>query len=325
MLNALYIEDKETYLIDLPSGDYQINGEFVKLNGYKATQMELDRIDDIRPVTSYIFTDRYESASGDVLTCDEHSNMLYDLKSKGYYDEDESYYVFDNIEDEVKYIRFCRKWTPIDISKTIVGDPIPVAVKKTQMSTGNEFVIPCWQLGGKFDDPVCVYSRMSAMIDVVKKTFAELGLKHDGDCDYKSTKDKKVYGYKNDTNLRYWKAFGTYIFSEKHWALRGSQTITGDMKTLLTRYETERKRMREELIAQYNSQFGSFSENEAVRILHLFREDVKNIVTRISSLSVMSKSRSPHHTLQQDALELQRKLDAVLCGEFTSIEQEKEC
>ena len=315
MLKAIFIEDKGTYLIKLSGGEYQIDGKNVLVKGYNGTDTEMTKVDDIRTVSTRTVISHYEHVDGEKYTPSQYASAYDELTSKGSYDEDEGW-SFDDVEDQVNHIRFKRSWKRCTKSVTTISEPVEVAIEKSRIDTGCKWVQPLWLVGSDITDPLCIYRRKTAMIFVVKETLAELGMVHDGDCHYSKTNDKKVYGYRDGSSLRFWTAFNKFAFNDKHWAVVSGDRIKGRMDELIARFEDDRLRMRHELISQFKSHFGSFSEAEAVKILKSFRGELSNTLSQVRDLNVYVRDQSDHRRVCKQLSELQIKLDAALSPEI---------
>ena len=315
MLKAIFIEDKGTYLIKLSGGEYQIDGKNVLVKGYNGTDTEMTKVDDIRTVSTRTVISHYEHVDGEKYTPSQYASVYDELTSKGSYDEDEGW-SFDDVEDQVNHIRFKRSWKRCTKSVTTISEPVEVAIEKSRIDTGCKWVQPLWLVGSDITDPLCIYSRRSAMIFVVKETFADLGMVHDGDCHYSKTNEKKIYGYRDENSLRFWTAFNTFAFNDKHWAVISGDAIKGRMDELVARFKEDRLHMRQELIARFKSHFGSISESDAVNILKNLRGDLSHILGKVQSLKVFVKDRSSHRSTCKSLSDLQSKLDAALSPEI---------
>jgi len=314
MLTVIFVEDKGTYLVNLPRGNYSIDKKLFSFYDHTCPSIELteQEIKNICPIEEKTFFNSYINQENEILSISDYKKQQHELISKGNWDDCSEHYEFDDFEDEINYLRFQREWSGISKTIQIIHDPLPVSIIKSKVNTGCEFIIPKWTTGESIDNPLCTYNFKAAMIDAVKTVFKELGMKRNDDCDYALTKNEKIYSYSNDTNLRFWKAFGSYLFSDKHWIICTSNKIVGEMEVLIKRYKTDVARIRKELIAQYKIAFSDFTKEQAVKVIKTIRNDITDIQRKTNELDVKIKSNRDYNQLRVLLETLASKLDSAL-------------
>lgn len=88
--------------------DFVINGNVVHCSHFT-----VDKIDSLQ-IRHYNYTlVHYQDNEGEILSNSEYRNRIEELISKGDYNEDTEEYDFEDVEDQVAYLRFKRKWVPV--------------------------------------------------------------------------------------------------------------------------------------------------------------------------------------------------------------------
>ena len=291
---ATFIEDQNIYLLKLPYGTFQVNGQTIE----GGQRFEVASIDDVRQVSSRSYVEHYTNTSGKILNTEEFNKQLEKLTSKGNLDEDDGW-EFESLDDEFAYRKFRKEWTAVLKTKYIVGDPMPVAITPTRLETGNPHIISGFTLG---DDPALyTYNRHTACFEIVRNTFKELGMERGGNhLSYHQTAHKKIWANNHHDTLRFVMAFGAYAIGRKWDNLR---TIRGTLDYVTAQYEKDKKELREHITRQYNEHFTE--KDDMLRAIKAVWDDLHEIHRDVAGLDVKVKSSNDHYSVV-------RKLDQLI-------------
>lgn len=142
------------------------------------------------------------------LTVEEWNKKRNELASKGEWDDDREAYVFNELEDEVAWIRFTRSWiTEYTDEPTI--EPVQIEIIEYPVSK-SKYIIPNYKIGSSsIFDVTCTYNCNSS--ELFKERCLEKGLlaaTHENETG-------KVFWLSHTDNFRFAKINGLYCASNE--------------------------------------------------------------------------------------------------------------
>jgi len=312
-VTAIKIEDQDKYLVTFPDGIYSINGNIVNVDQYKLKNhiIQLDKIDNIREVKTQTFLSHYEDVNGNKISLTDYEIELKKLSSKGKQqplsDEEsrQSETVFDNLEDEINYIRFNKTWNLICLNKQFVGDALIIPIETVfKVDTGCPYVKSYFSLWGEVskNSGLYFYQRCAATKEIARSVFQSLGMREEYKCDYKQTENEKIYGGLVDINMHYVTAFGQYIFSGTRFEKIGDDNPSGGLQQMLDLYNKDKEELEKIIKMHYNFKFGRINttEDDCAKFLYM----VNNIILGVNDIEYKSKSRQDFINLKNRMSEL---------------------
>lgn len=245
------VEDKNlTYVRLTKQGSYLIDGEVVTVaNWHDIKEVYVKNVDDIRMVSTYDILTHYQKGE-EIMSIDEHSLKLKKLLENSKYDEDDDVIYFDDLDLEYAYKKFIRDWKEIKKSTQIISDPIQVEKISIRYDSGNKHIKNRFFNGMTKDISLYEYDRESAIKELIAKTFESIGFKFQEEVSYKGTEGKKIW---SGRDIEYTVAFGTYLWGNSNKLyLRNS---VGTLNDMLEKYEQDKRRIRNDIMTKYNSQY----------------------------------------------------------------------
>lgn len=271
-IEAIRIEDKNIFIVNFTSGTYSIDGKIVEIDVYrlKNDKIQLNKIDDIRYVTTNSYVKGYEDAKKNKMSLEEYQAELKRLLSKGkrstYLDDDgnenSSDTKFDNLDDEIEFIRFTKTWSIVKGVRQEISEPIQIpVVSNVTLDTKNPYVTSYFYLNGEVskDSGLYRYNRGYAVVEITKSIFKSLGVEEKVDCSYEQTARQKIYGGIERGSIGYTKAFGHYVFSGTGYDDKNLSSQSGDLKSMLSLYEKDKEKLKDIIKSQYNLCFGKIN------------------------------------------------------------------
>lgn len=250
-VKGVSIEDKDIKVVYLDSGKYLIDGEVVKVEGYRDMKVQVVDASNIRKITENRFVKEY--ACGDErLTVRQYDEQKMILLSKRTYkdDYDEEW---ESLEDEFTYRKFVQTWTPIYTVEQEVSEPLLVQFEKTKYDTGNEYIRNAFLNGDDKCVTLFTYDQEAAWLGIVRECFNDLEMSYQEGLSYSATNNKKVWGNSTSGCIRYVTAFGTYVFND---AWKNPRVLKGTLNDMMKKYENDKTAIRKVIVDGYNNHFG---------------------------------------------------------------------
>jgi len=180
-IEAIKIEDKNIFIVNFTSGTFSIDGKIVEIDVYrlKNDKIQLNKIDNIRYVTTNSYVKGYEDAKKNKMSIEAYQTELKRLLSKGkrdtYLDDDgnenSSATKFDNLDDEIEFIRFTKTWSIVRGVRQEISEPIQIpVVSNVTLDTKNPYVTSYFYLNGEVnkDSGLYRYNRGYAVVGITK-------------------------------------------------------------------------------------------------------------------------------------------------------------
>lgn len=268
----------------------------------------VDSFDNICTVTSINYVGGYlHKSSGNEITVDKYEELVTPLKDKGYMED--GVMEFDNLDDEYAYRKFTQKYQTIRKTKQVVSDPKLIPLVTYQMSTENRYIQSLYALGASNSEgDNYQYNQQQAWENIVRECFTELGMGYVDNISYSQTKNKRVWSNSTHSGIRYVVAFGKYVFNDKYDKKRSH--LRGSLESMKANYEADKKSIREVIISQYNTHFGTIDEGK-FNFAH-FRNELSSIKNKIYSMDYKKKDYSSWSATNTKAHNLLKYLDQYI-------------
>ena len=271
-IEAIKIEDKNIFIVSFTSGTFSIDGKIVEIDVYrlKNDKIQLNKIDNIRYVTTNSYVKGYEDAKKNKMSIEAYQTELKRLLSKGkrdtYLDDDgnenSSATKFDNLDDEIEFIRFTKTWAIVRGVRQEISEPIQIpVVSNVTLDTKNPYVTSYFYLNGEVnkDSGLYRYNRGYAVVEITKYIFKSLGIEEKVDCSCEQTAKEKIYSGIERGKIGFTKAFGHYIFSGTGYNSQDLSNQSGGLESMLSLYEKDKEKLEGIIKSQYNLCFGKIN------------------------------------------------------------------
>ena len=245
------IEDKNIKVVYLDSGKYLIDGEVVKVDGYRDVRVQVIDASNIRKITENRFVKEYVCGN-EKLTLRQYDEQRMILLSKRIHkdDYDEEW---ETLEDEFAYKKFMQMWTAIYTVEQEISEPLLVQFEKTKYDTGCKYIKNAFLNGDDKDSTLFTYDQNVAWLEIVRECFNELEMSYQEGLSYSATNNKKVWGNSTSGCIRFVTAFGTYVFNDL-W--KNPRVLRGTLSDMMKKYESDKTAIRKIIIDGYNNHFG---------------------------------------------------------------------
>jgi hypothetical protein len=204
------------------------------------------------------------------MSIEAYQTELKRLLSKGkrdtYLDDDgnenSSATKFDNLDDEIEFIRFTKTWSIVRGVRQEISEPIQIPiVSNVTLDTKNPYVTSYFYLNGEInkDSGLYRYNRGYAAVEITRYIFNSLGVEERADCGYEQTAKEKIYSGIERGKIGFTKAFGHYIFSGTGYDSQDLSNQSGDLESMLSLYEKDKEKLEDIIKSQYNLCFGKIN------------------------------------------------------------------
>ena len=297
-MKIINIKDLNKKILYLDRGEYLINGKRYSLPNYCNNKIEVEDLKELREINiTTITTGYYDELNQKEISVKEYENIKEKLLSKSYKD-DEYNNCFEDLDDEYKYKKFLK--THKAIYKTIenISDNIELAEEMVKYKTGNKYIESCY-FNEKENEPLLYkYDRGKAYLDIVKNKFNQLGFEFAGNCNYKQTQDKKIWGNSDHSGIAYVTAFGTYIFNDRF----KTSTIRGTLEDMLATYEKDKELIEGIIMRKYNENFAKLNKDKLNQLPDLVNE----LQYRLNKINPKKDSWSDYRLCDEKISQIQK-------------------
>lgn len=246
-----------------------------------------------------------------------HSNAAYYELRKGYQqkafedgDEDNRVVVDREAYELYKQV---KTWTCVSETRKMVCDSslLDFEVIPDQFLSGSIFITNFRPLEAQAEARVWRYDRLGAVTNEILATFKRLGTEHTGNesCSPR-VNDGNSWGNSTHSGWRYLKAWGTYVFEEKHDGLvrdkAREEVGTLDAMQQCEANDRQKIRLRMEHVFRAKHLKHSLSGSS----LHEVTSTLTSLIAKAKGLSTMQKSKTSRHEMIRCLEELQAKLVA---------------
>ena len=288
----LWEQTPTTSYVELPRGVYIIDGERIVLEGYNNKYI-VETPTLIQKESLVTTTTHYESNDDqDTLSKEEYSKQLTALESKGYFDEEDYVYMFNNLDDEYAYKKFINKWKPVIVQEVVLIDQ--KIIIHEDLGQPNPYVLPMKKLNGNLKDTMYQYRRKQHIFNCVKESLA---------------KYNKVLGCEDQ--LQYSKFDGQYttiaIKDLKNYET-GFEVCVDSLEKVLSRYNE----VDEDIKNIIDIYFQAKVELESVVTVKEVLDSLFTIHDNVRSLNVKVKNETHKQTTLTKINDLKTKLEKAV-------------
>ena len=283
------IEDLGITYVKLSFGRYLIDGNLVTVP-YKGDKVQVKNIKDIRPVHSKNVISYYvKQGTKEVITTDEYNTKMIHLENKSKYNS-EGNMVWDSLEDEFNYRKFCKDWDCIFTDVQIIEEPIKVEIENILYDTGNKYIVS-GLINARTEDTLYTYKRESALVFLMEQCFAKLKMERNINAISSDTARTKTWNNSDKGGIRWAVAFGTYIFDKKWDNVHNEY---GTLKDLRKKYNEDKKEIEDIIHRQFYINFGNIDQdnynfNRLLLELYNIKDNTYKLICKKNSLESQRK------------------------------------
>ena len=306
VLKVISIDDLGVNIVELPHGNFLVDGEVVSNTGYNSYnskhQIAAKDVENVRSVITTNTLTEYRSDAGETISPAEFKEQLEAICELA--TEYDGELEWKTLEDEFSYRKFMQNWTPQYKTETGYSEPLLIDRSHIRQDSGNPYIVAGF-LTGRSDVPLYSYSRSNAVASLLAKKFETLGMEFKEGLSYSQTEGKKVWSNSTHSGLEYVTAFGKYIIG-KNLVPKTRGEFKGSFEYLENIYKEDKKWIEDLIQVGYNLHF----RNEAASsvLLGEIHAGVKTCINYVNTMDVKVKSE----TSKRSAIaQLNKLLDSV--------------
>lgn len=312
VLKVISIDDLGVNIVQLPHGNFLVDGEVVSNTGYNSYnnkhQIAAKGVENICAITTRSILTGYvpvvEGITDDILSVEAYNDFIQELKSAADYSDDDGEIVWNNLEGEFAYRKFVSQWKPQYKTETTYSEPLLIDRSHIRQDSGNAYIVAGF-LTGRSDVPLYSYNRSNAVASMLAKKFESLGMEFKEGLSYSQTEGKKVWSNSTHSGLEYVTAFGKYIIG-KNLVPKTRGEFKGSFQYLEKIYKEDKQWIEDLIQVGYNLHFRN-SGASAV-LLSEVSAGVKTCINYVNTMDVKVKSE----TSKRSALaQLNKLLESV--------------
>jgi len=312
VLKVISIDDLGVNIVELPHGNFLVDGEVVSNTGYNSYnnkhQIAAKDVENICAINTRSILTGYvpvvEGITDDILSVEAYNDFIQELKSAADYSDDDGEIVWNNLEAEFAYRKFVAQWKPQYKTETTYSEPLLIDRSHIRQDSGNPYIVAGF-LTGRSDVPLYSYNRSSAVASLLAKKFESLGLEFKEGLSYGATEGKKLWSNSTHSGLEYVTAFGKYIIG-KNLVPKTRGEFKGSFEYLESIYKEDKKWIEDLIQVGYNLHFRN--EGASTVLLGEVYSGLKTCINYVNTLDVKVKSE----TSKRSALmQLNKLLESV--------------
>lgn len=311
VLKVISIDDLGVNIVELPHGNFLVDGEVVSNTGYNSYnskhQIAAKDVENVRSVctrnTLVGYVPTTEGITDDVLSVEGYNDFIN--QSRNSYTEDEDGDKdWNSLDDEFAYRKFVAQWKPKYKEETTYSEPLLIDRSHIRQDSGNPYIVAGF-LTGRTDVPLYSYNRSSAVASLLAKKFESLGMEFKEGLSYSQTEGKKVWSNSTHSGLEYVTAFGKYIIG-KNLVPKTRGEFKGSFEYLENIYKEDKKWIEDLIQIGYNLHF--CNSGASAVLLSEVSAGVKTCINYVNTMEVKVKSE----TSKRSALmQLNKLLESV--------------
>lgn len=312
VLKVISIDDLGVNIVELPHGNFLVDGEVVSNTGYNSYnnkhQIAAKDVENICAITTRSILTGYvpvvEGITDDILSVEAYNDFIQELKSAADYSDDDGEIVWNNLEAEFAYRKFVAQWKPQYKTETTYSEPLLIDRSHIRQDSGNPYIVAGF-LTGRSDVPLYSYNRSNAVASMLTKKFESLGMEFKEGLSYSQTEGKKVWSNSTHSGLEYVTAFGKYIIG-KNLVPKTRGEFKGSLDYLTKIYEEDKKWIEDLIQVGYNLHFRN--EGASSVLIKEVWDGLKTCIAYVNTMDVKVKSE----TSKRSALnQLNKMLESV--------------
>ena len=311
VLKVISIDDLGVNIVELPHGNFLVDGEVVSNSGYNSYnskhQIAAKDVENVRSISTRNILVEYvpvvDDSSNDHMSVEAYNRIKSELKINCTEDEDGDI-DWNDLDSEFAYRKFVSFWKPVYKEEVTYSEPLLIDRSHIRQDSGNPYIVAGF-LTGRSDVPLYSYSRSNAVASLLAKKFESLGMEFKEGLSYSQTEGKKVWSNSSHSGLEYVTAFGKYIIG-KNLVPETRGEFKGSLEYLENLYKEDKKWIEDLIQVGYNLHF----RNEAASsvLLGEIHAGVKTCINYVNTMDVKVKSE----TSKRSAIaQLNKLLDSV--------------
>ena len=295
VLKVISIDDLGVNIVELPHGNFLVDGEVVSNTGYNSYnnkhQIAAKDVENVRSISTLSILVEYvpavDDGSNDKMSVEAYNRIKAELKINCKEDEDGDI-DWNDLDSEFAYRKFVSFWKPVYKEETTYSEPLLIDRSHIRQDSGNPYIVAGF-LTGRSDVPLYSYSRSNAVAALLAKKFESLGMEFKEGLSYSQTEGKKVWSNSTHSGLEYVTAFGKYIIG-KNLVPKTHGEFKGSFEYLENIYKEDKKWIEDLIQVGYNLHF----RNEAASsvLLGEIHAGVKTCINYVNTLDVKVKSET---------------------------------
>lgn len=307
VLKVISIDDLGVNIVELPHGNFLVDGEVVSNTGYNSYnnkhQIAAKDVEHVRSVytrnilVGYVPTT--EGITDDVLSVEGYNDFIRQFRNS--YTEDKDW---NSLDDEFAYRKFVAQWKPKYKEETTYSEPLLIDRSHIRQDSGNPYIVAGF-LTGRSDVPLYSYNRSNAVASMLAKKFESLGMEFKEGLSYSQTEGKKLWSNSTHSGLEYVTAFGKYIIG-KNLVPKTRGEFKGSFEYLENIYKEDKKWIEDLIQVGYNLHFRN--EGASSVLIKEVWDGLKTCIAYVNTMEVKVKSE----TSKRSALnQLNKMLESV--------------
>lgn len=302
-MKIINVKDKETKILVLDGGEYIINGQRYSLPKTWDNKIELKELRELKKIeVTKVIIKYFDEIKQKETTVEEYIQIKKELEDKRIVN-DYGELEFANLDDEYNYKKFIQNCKPIYKTIETISDNLePAEEIEIIYNTGNKY-IKCNYFTEKHKQPfLYYYDREQALKDIVENKFKELGFEFAGNCSYRETKNKKIWGNSTHSVIRYVVAFDTYIFGDKYNNCTG---IIESLDKCIKYYEEDKEDIENTIMRKYNEEYAKIEKDKLMTLPKL----VNSLEYRLNKIHTYKTSSNDYWNAKKIVQEIQELIN----------------
>lgn len=311
VLKVISIDDLGVNIVELPHGNFLVDGEVVSNTGYNSYnskhQIAAKDVENVRSVCTRNILVGYvpttEGITDDVLSVEGYNDFINQFRNS-YTEDEDGDKDWNSLDDEFAYRKFVAQWKPKYKEETTYSEPLLIGRSHIRQDSGNPYIVAGF-LTGRSDVPLYSYNRSSAIASLLAKKFESLGMEFKEGLSYSQTEGKKLWSNSTHSGLEYVTAFGKYIIG-KNLVPKTRGKFKGSFEYLENIYREDKKWIEDLIQVSYNLHFRN--EGASTVLLSEVYSGLKTCISYVNTMDVKIKSE----TSKRSALmQLNKLLESV--------------
>lgn len=311
VLKVISIDDLGVNIVELPHGNFLVDGEVVSNTGYNSYnskhQIAAKDVENVRSVytrnTLVGYVPTTEGITDDVLSVEGYNDFINQFRNS-YTEDEDGDKDWNSLDDEFAYRKFVAQWKPKYKEDTTYSEPLLIDRSHIRQDSGNPYIVAGF-LTGRSDVPLYSYNRSNAVASMLAKKFESLGMEFKEGLSYSQTEGKKLWSNSTHSGLEYVTAFGKYIIG-KNLVPKTRGEFKGSFEYLEKIYKEDKQWIEDLIQVGYNLHFRN--EGASTVLLGEVYSGLNTCINYVNTLDVKVKSE----TSKRSALaQLNKLLESV--------------
>ena len=295
VLKVISIDDLGVNIVELPHGNFLVDGEVVSNTGYNSYnskhQIAAKDVENVRSVytrnTLVGYVPTTEGITDDVLSVEGYNDFINQFRNS-YTEDEDGDKDWNSLDDEFAYRKFVAQWKPKYKEETTYSEPLLIDRSHIRQDSGNPYIVAGF-LTGRSDVPLYSYNRSNAVASMLAKKFESLGMEFKEGLSYSQTEGKKLWSNSTHSGLEYVTAFGKYIIG-KNLVPKTRGEFKGSFEYLENIYKEDKKWIEDFIQVGYNLHFRN--EGASTVLLGEVYSGIKTCINYVNTLDVKVKSET---------------------------------